>query len=76
MTTYRSRALAVRARIGDLVRDGPEPGSWIYTDRRGEVAILRPFYAGGGATRTARHPQDLRVVKTREELRLECPLWV
>lgn len=65
------------ARIGDLVRDGPEPGGWIYTDRRGDgVAILRPVYGGGGVAITAKHPKDLRVVKTRQELLLEGPLWV
>ncbi|MFI5763925.1 hypothetical protein ACIA8F_23670 [Streptomyces sp. NPDC051563] len=65
------------ARIGDLVHDGPEPGGWIYTDRLASGAvILRPRYGGGGLTKTAKHPEDLRVIKTRKELRLEAPLWV
>ncbi|MCJ1677582.1 hypothetical protein MTF65_09580 [Streptomyces sp. APSN-46.1] len=61
------------AQIGDLVEDGPGGGRWIYTDRRQGVPILRPVYGAGTYEKAAEHPDDLRVIKTRAQLRAEHP---
>lgn len=72
----RRRCPVSAAQIGDLVEDGPGGGRWIYTDRRGGTPILRPVYGGTESTREADRPKELRVIKTRKELRAESPYFL